>query len=167
MKFPITVRGVEICTIIPQGPDILMLDEVRVLSPDHAVGLVKITEERCAGHFDTTRGFPLFYPAYKMLEGGAQTGLTCIMLPEKFRRRIPTFSRECVLKPRYPVVPRDELVIEARVTEWQKHGGVAAVQGFVKKQLVFEITFGFTLIPPELQERLLRSRFRQRLGKPV
>jgi len=135
----------EIMRILPHRYPMLLIDRILELEPmKFARGLKNVTanEPMFMGHFPNN---PLL-PGVYMIEALAQLGGTTILEPGDMARKVPYLAGIDKAKFRRPVIPGDQLMMEARVTKSKMNIGwvsaVASVDGIVvcTAELTFSIS---------------------------
>lgn len=135
----------EIMKILPHRYPMLLIDRIVELEPmKFARGIKNVTvnEPMLVGHFP---GNPLL-PGVYMIEALAQLGGTVVLEPGDMARKVPYLAAIDKAKFRRPVVPGDQLVMEARVTRTRMNIGwvnaVATVDGDMacSAELTFSIS---------------------------
>jgi beta-hydroxyacyl-ACP dehydratase FabZ len=132
----------EIMAVLPHRYPLLLVDRVLELEPmKFARGYKNVTanEPVMTGHFP---GNPVL-PGVYIIEAMAQLGGMTIMRPGEMSRKVPYLAGIEKAKFRRPVVPGDQLMMEARVLRTKLNVGWVAVQATVDGQLAAaaEITF--------------------------
>jgi beta-hydroxyacyl-ACP dehydratase FabZ len=132
----------EIMAILPHRYPLLLVDRILELEPmKYARGFKNITanEPVLTGHFP---GNPVL-PGVYIIEAMAQLGGMTIMRPGEMARKVPYLAGIEKAKFRRPVVPGDQMMMEARVLRTKLNVGWVAVQATVDGQLAAtaEITF--------------------------
>jgi beta-hydroxyacyl-ACP dehydratase FabZ len=140
---PLDVR--EIMGILPHRYPLLLLDRVLVLEPlKFARGYKNITvnEAVFTGHFP---GNPVM-PGIYIIEALAQLGGTVVLASGDDARKVPYLAGIDKAKFRRPVVPGDQLMMEATLLRSKLNMGVVAVKAEVdgnfvcSAELMFSIT---------------------------
>lgn len=138
----------DIKKIIPHRYPMLLVDRIIEVEPmKRAVGIkgVTNTEPFFQGHFP---GQPVM-PGVLLLEAMAQVGGVALMMPEENRGKIALFGGIDNVKFRKPVVPGDQLRMEAEIVKVRGNIGRVRAEAFVEGQKVAEGEFTFALVPPQ------------------
>ena len=134
----------EIKEIIPHRYPFLLVDRILELEPlKRGVGIKNVTanEPFFQGHFPNK---PVM-PGVLLLEAMAQVGGVSLLYPEENRGKIAYFAGMEGVKFRKPVVPGDQVRMEAEVTRLRGSVGKVRAEAFVDGQLVAEAEFMFAL----------------------
>ena len=133
----------EILKIMPHRYPFLLLDRILVFTEDEVIGLknVTINEPFFQGHFPNK---PVM-PGVLLLEAMAQVGGVSLLYPDENRGKIAYFAGMEGVKFRKPVVPGDQVRMEAEVTRLRGSVGKVRAEAFVEGQLVAEAEFMFAL----------------------
>jgi beta-hydroxyacyl-ACP dehydratase FabZ len=134
----------EIMAILPHRYPLMLIDRILELEPmKYARGYKNITanEPVLTGHFP---GNPVL-PGVYIIEALAQLGGTTIMRPGEMVRKIPYLAGIEKGKFKRPVVPGDQLMMEARVLRTKLHVGVVDVQATVDGQLAASAVITFSI----------------------
>ena len=134
----------EIKEIIPHRYPFLLVDRILELEPlKRGVGIKNVTanEPFFQGHFPNK---PVM-PGVLLLEAMAQVGGVSLLYPDENRGKIAYFAGMEGVKFRKPVVPGDQVRMEAEVTRLRGSVGKVRAEAFVKGQLVAEAEFMFAL----------------------
>ncbi|WP_018702906.1 MULTISPECIES: 3-hydroxyacyl-ACP dehydratase FabZ [Sporomusaceae] len=134
----------EIKEIIPHRYPFLLVDRILELEPlKRGVGIKNVTanEPFFQGHFPNK---PVM-PGVLLLEAMAQVGGVSLLYPEENRGKIAYFAGMEGVKFRKPVVPGDQVRMEAEVTRLRGSVGKVRAEAFVEGQLVAEAEFMFAL----------------------
>ena len=134
----------EIKEIIPHRYPFLLVDRILELEPlKRGVGIKNVTanEPFFQGHFPNK---PVL-PGVLLLEAMAQVGGVSLLYPDENRGKIAYFAGMEGVKFRKPVVPGDQVRMEAEVTRLRGSVGKVRAEAFVEGQLVAEAEFMFAL----------------------
>ena len=134
----------EIKEIIPHRYPFLLVDRILELEPlKRGVGIKNVTanEPFFQGHFPNK---PVM-PGVLLLEAMAQVGGVSLLYPEENRGKIAYVAGMEGVKFRKPVVPGDQVRMEAEVTRLRGSVGKVRAEAFVEGQLVAEAEFMFAL----------------------
>lgn len=134
----------EIKEIIPHRYPFLLVDRILELEPlKRGVGIKNVTanEPFFQGHFPNK---PVM-PGVLLLEAMAQVGGVSLLYPDENRGKIAYFAGMEGVKFRKPVVPGDQVRMEAEVTRLRGSLGKVRAEAFVEGQLVAEAEFMFAL----------------------
>nr|WP_320147990.1 3-hydroxyacyl-ACP dehydratase FabZ [uncultured Anaeromusa sp.] len=134
----------EIKEIIPHRYPFLLVDRILELEPlKRGVGIKNVTanEPFFQGHFPNK---PVM-PGVLLLEAMAQVGGVALLYPDENRGKIAYFAGMEGVKFRKPVVPGDQVRMEAEVTRMRGSVGKVRAEAFVEGQLVAEAEFMFAL----------------------
>ncbi len=134
----------EIKEIIPHRYPFLLVDRILELEPlKRGVGIKNVTanEPFFQGHFPNK---PVM-PGVLLLEAMAQVGGVSLLYPDENRGKIAYFAGMEGVKFRKPVVPGDQVRMEAEVTRLRGSVGKVRAEAFVEGQLVAEAEFMFAL----------------------
>ena len=134
----------EIKEIIPHRYPFLLVDRILELEPlKRGVGIKIVTanEPFFQGHFPNK---PVM-PGVLLLEAMAQVGGVSLLYPDENRGKIAYFAGMEGVKFRKPVVPGDQVRMEAEVTRLRGSVGKVRAEAFVEGQLVAEAEFMFAL----------------------
>ena len=134
----------EIKEIIPHRYPFLLEDRILELEPlKRGVGIKNVTanEPFFQGHFPNK---PVM-PGVLLLEAMAQVGGVSLLYPDENRGKIAYFAGMEGVKFRKPVVPGDQVRMEAEVTRLRGSVGKVRAEAFVEGQLVAEAEFMFAL----------------------
>ena len=134
----------EIKEIIPHRYPFLLVDRILELEPlKRGVGIKNVTanEPFFQGHFPNK---PVM-PGVLLLEAMAQVGGVSLLYPDENRGKIAYFAGMEGVKFRKPVVPGDQVRMEAEVTRLRGSVGKVRAEAFAEGQLVAEAEFMFAL----------------------
>ena len=134
----------EIKEIIPHRYPFLLVDRILELEPlKRGVGIKNVTanEPFFQGHFPNK---PVM-PGVLLLEAMAQVGGVSLLYPDENRGKIAYLAGMEGVKFRKPVVPGDQVRMEAEVTRLRGSVGKVRAEAFVEGQLVAEAEFMFAL----------------------
>ncbi len=134
----------EIKEIIPHRYPFLLVDRILELEPlKRGVGIKNVTanEPFFQGHFPNK---PVM-PGVLLLEAMAQVGGVSLLYPDENRGKLAYFASMEGVKFRKPVVPGDQVRMEAEVTRLRGSVGKVRAEAFVDGQLVAEAEFMFSL----------------------
>lgn len=138
-----------IMELLPHRYPLLLVDRILEMEPKKKiVGLKNVTmnEEFFQGHFP---GRPVM-PGVMIVEAMAQTGGVMIMQEfENIQDYVIFFMSIDKVKFRRPVVPGDQLRMEANVIYFKKKICKLRGEAFVDGQLVAEAEFSSILVPKE------------------
>ncbi len=128
----------EIKKIIPHRFPFLLIDRVIELEPNKklvAVKNVSINEQYFVGHFPDEK----VMPGVLIIEAMAQAGCIYFYYSKNFiGKQLVYYLGKVVSRFHAPVVPGDQLRIEATTIKFLAKMGVLKTQGFVKDRLVAE-----------------------------
>ena len=134
----------DIKKIIPHRDPFLLIDEVLELEPGHrcrAVWRLTGGESFFAGHFP---GRPVV-PGVLILESMSQAGAMVVLSLPEHAGKTALFGGADKVKFRRPVLPGDDMVIEADIGRLSTHGGRGDVKAFVNGQLCAQAEIMFVL----------------------
>lgn len=141
----ITMDQTAIMKILPHRYPFLLVDKIVELEPgEKAVGLKNVSgnEPFFPGHFP---GQPVM-PGVLIIEALAQTGAVALLCTADSLGKIAYFAGIDKCRFRRPVVPGDQLRLEATLHKRRGHIGKGRGQAFVGSELVAEGEFTFALI---------------------
>lgn len=139
---------VEIQKILPHRYPFLLVDRILEVEPGkRGVGIKNVTidEPFFRGHFP---GQPIM-PGVLIVEAMAQVAGIVALLQRDFEGMTPYFTGIDRARFRKPVVPGDQLRIEAEITRVRGYMGRAACSASVDGKLVADGEFTFALIKGE------------------
>jgi beta-hydroxyacyl-ACP dehydratase FabZ len=136
----------EIMRILPHRYPMLLIDRILELEPmKFARGIKNVTanEPMFTGHFP---GNPVL-PGVYMIEALAQLGGTVILEPGDIARKVPYLAGIDKAKFRRPVVPGDQLMMEAYVIKTKMNIGWVRAEASVDGSIVCsaELTFSISV----------------------
>lgn len=134
----------EIMKILPHRYPMLLIDRIVELEPmKFARGYKNVTanEPMLMGHFP---GNPLL-PGVYIIEALAQLGGTAILEPGDMARKVPYLAGIDKAKFRRPVVPGDQLMMEARVTRTKLNVGWVTAEARVDGKLACAAELMFSI----------------------
>ena len=135
---------IEIQKILPHRYPMLLVDRILELEPmKRAVGIkcVTMNEPFFMGHFPDR---PVM-PGVLLLEAMGQVGGVMVMCVPEHKNRIPYFAGMNRVKFRRPVVPGDQLRMEAEMIKYRGNIGKVWVQALVEGEMVAEAELTFAL----------------------
>lgn len=135
----------EIRSILPHRYPLLLVDRMLSIDPGKtAVGIKNVTanEEFFNGHFPQKA----VMPGVLIVESMAQVAGVMFLSQDKHRGKLPFFCGIDKVRFRKPVVPGDQLVIEAQVTKLRGSTGKVNVEAKVDGDTVASGELMFTMI---------------------
>jgi beta-hydroxyacyl-ACP dehydratase FabZ len=132
--------------ILPHRYPFLLVDRILELEPmQRGLGLKNVTvnEEFFQGHFPNQ---PIM-PGVLICEAMAQVGGIALLYPVEHRKDLAMFTGIEKAKFRRPVVPGDQLLMEAVILKVKGHMGKIGTTAHVSGELVAEGEFMFALVP--------------------
>jgi beta-hydroxyacyl-ACP dehydratase FabZ len=135
----------QIQEILPHRYPFLLVDRILDLEPmKRALGIKNVTcnEIYFQGHFP---GRPIM-PGVLICEAMAQVGGIALMYPEEHRSKLALFAGIDGVKFRHPVVPGDQLLMEAGILKIKGMIGKIGATAHVGGNLVAEGEFMFSLV---------------------
>ena len=142
------IRVEEVMRALPHRYPFLMVDRVLFIEPGRrAVGLknVTINEPYFQGHFP---GRPVM-PGVLQIEAMAQLAGVLLLRDMEKRGRLPFLMSIDGVKFRRPVVPGDQLVLEAEVVRVRGRSGEVATRALVDGKVVSEARIKFMVVEQE------------------
>ncbi|TAM77757.1 3-hydroxyacyl-ACP dehydratase FabZ [bacterium] len=143
----------QIMDVLPHRYPFLLVDRIVELEPyKRAVGYKNITlnEPYFQGHFP---GNPVM-PGVLMIEAMAQLGGTTMLMPGEFMRKVAYLAGIDKVKFRRPVVPGDQLWMEAEVLWTRKHIGKVSASARVEGKLVVSAELMFSIVNEQRLNRM-------------
>jgi len=140
------VRGIQ--RILPHRYPMLLVDRVLELSGDQrAVGLKNVTfnDVFFQGHYP---GTPIM-PGVLIVEAMAQLGGILLSRKLEHTGKLAVLLSMDRVKMRHPVVPGDQLILEAHAVRVKSRTGHVRCRSFVRDKLVAEADIKFMLVDPE------------------
>jgi 3-hydroxyacyl-[acyl-carrier-protein] dehydratase len=134
----------EIMKILPHRYPMLLIDQITDFEPlKYARGYknVSINEPMFVGHFP---GNPLM-PGVYIIEAMAQVGGIAILASGDMARKVPYLAGIERAKFRRPVLPGDQLVMEATVTKTRLNIGWVVAEAKVHGKLVCSAELSFSI----------------------
>ena len=139
----------EIKKILPHRYPMLLVDRILEVEPmKRAVGIKNITanEMQFLGHFPNE---PIM-PGVLLIEAMAQVGGVAILYPEENRGKIAVFAKIDNVRFRKQVVPGDQVVTTAEVTEIMRGSmGIIHCEGKVDGKVACECDCTFAIMDPK------------------
>jgi 3-hydroxyacyl-[acyl-carrier-protein] dehydratase len=135
----------EIMKILPHRYPMLLIDRITDFEPlKYARGYknVTINEPAFPGHFP---GNPVL-PGVYIIEAMAQVGGIAILASGDIARKVPYLAGIDRAKFRRPVVPGDQLLMEATVTKTRLNIGWVYVEAKVQSKLVCSAELAFSIV---------------------
>jgi UDP-3-O-[3-hydroxymyristoyl] N-acetylglucosamine deacetylase / 3-hydroxyacyl-[acyl-carrier-protein] dehydratase len=138
-----TLDIIQIQKILPHRYPFLLVDRVLELSETRAVGVKSVTmnEYFFQGHFP---GHPVM-PGVLMVEAMAQVGGILMLNKPEHKGKIAYFMSVDNVKFRRPVVPGDQLLIEAELGKVRSRTGQISAKAYVDGKIVCEGELMFAL----------------------
>ena len=140
----ITLDARQIMEIIPHRYPFLLVDRILELEPmKRAIGIKNVTmnEYFFQGHFP---GNPIMSGVI-ICEAMAQVGGVAMLYPEEHRGKLAFYAGMDRVKFRKPVVPGDQLIMEANIIKVRGTIGKIWAQATVDKEVVAEGELMFAL----------------------
>jgi len=141
----ITLDILQIQEILPHRYPFLLVDRILELEPmKRGLGLKSVTfnELHFQGHFP---GRPIM-PGVLICEAMAQVGGIALLYPEEHRKKLALFTGIDKVKFRHPVVPGDQLLMEATILKIRGNMGKIGTVAHVGNNLAAEGEFMFALV---------------------
>ena len=136
----------EIQKILPHRYPFLLVDRILELEPmKRGLGIknVSFNEIHFHGHFPDQ---PIM-PGVLICEAMAQVGGIALLYPEENRKKLAMFTGIDKVKFRRPVVPGDQLLMEAIILKTRGNMGKIGTVSHIGGELVAEGEFMFALVP--------------------
>ena len=130
---------------LPHRYPFLMVDRILELEPgQRAVGIKNVTanEPHFAGHWPEN---PVM-PGVLILEAMAQTAGVALLSHHQTTNKQAFFGGLNKVRFRQPVIPGDQLIIEANVVRWKGQMGRVHIVAKVADQVACEGDFSFALV---------------------
>jgi UDP-3-O-[3-hydroxymyristoyl] N-acetylglucosamine deacetylase/3-hydroxyacyl-[acyl-carrier-protein] dehydratase len=131
--------------ILPHRYPFLLVDKIIDMESDKkAVGIknVTINEQFFQGHFP---GHPIM-PGVLIIEALAQVAGVLMLGKEENMGKLAYFMSIDKVKLRKPVIPGDQLILEAEVIKVRSRTGLVAGKAYVGEELVTEAEFKFAIV---------------------
>ena len=141
----ITLDILQIQEILPHRYPFLLLDRILELEPmKRGLGIKNVTfnEIHFHGHFPDN---PIM-PGVLICEAMAQVGGVVLLYPEENRGKLAMFTAMDNVKFRKPVVPGDQMLMEATILKTKGNMGKIATTAHVNNELVAQGEFMFALV---------------------
>ena len=138
----------EVMRVLPHRYPFLMVDRVLYMEPGRrAVGVknVTINEPYFQGHFPTR---PVM-PGVLQIEAMAQLAGVLLLRDVECNGKLPFLMSIDGVKFRRPVVPGDQLVLEAEVVKVRSRSGEVATRALVDGKVVSEARIKFMIVEQE------------------
>ena len=138
----------EVMRVLPHRYPFLMVDKVLYMEPGRqAVGVknVTINEPYFQGHFPTR---PVM-PGVLQIEAMAQLAGVLLLRDVECNGKLPFLMSIDGVKFRRPVVPGDQLVLEAEVVKMRSRSGEVATRALVDGRVVSEARIKFMIVEQE------------------
>lgn len=142
------IRIEEILRILPHRYPMLLVDRILESEPGKSVKGIKnvtVNEPFFPGHYP---GKPIM-PGVLIIESMAQCSAVIVLQQEEFTGKVPLIAAIDKIKFRQPVVPGDQLVIEAELLWMRSSVGRLKAQATVDGSKVAEMELAFKLIDKE------------------
>ncbi|NPV79355.1 MAG: 3-hydroxyacyl-ACP dehydratase FabZ [Firmicutes bacterium] len=145
------MESIEIQRILPHRFPFLLVDRVIELKPGKkavAIKNVTSTEPFFQGHYP---GRPIM-PGVLIIEAMAQVCGIAALSAQEALGKIPYFVGIDRARFRKPVLPGDQIRIEAEITNVRKNMGRASASAYVEDRLVADSELTFALVDGEQEE---------------